>query len=106
MPANRFDIQFTREAEKDLVRLRPWTDEATQAILRLADDPYLGHTLSGNLKGLRPLEFTLKGSGAHRAVYVVFEAEQVCLIFIVGPHENIYRKAERRLASLRREGWS
>jgi hypothetical protein len=62
------------------------------------DDPFLGHTLSGNLNRLRSLEFTLKGSGAHRALYVVFEAEQVCLVFIVGPHENIYRKAERQLA--------
>ena len=106
MPVDRFDIQFTREAEKDLVRLRPWTDEATRAVLRLADDPFLGHALSGNLKGLRSLEFTLKGSGAHRAVYVVFDVERVCLVFIVGPHENIYRKAERRLASLRHQGWS
>lgn len=48
----------------------------------------------------------MKGSGAYRAIYAVFDVERVCLVFIVGPHENIYRKAERRLASLRQQGWS
>jgi mRNA-degrading endonuclease RelE of RelBE toxin-antitoxin system len=105
MPTDPFDIQFTRDAEKDLKRLRPWTDAATRAILKLRADPYLGHTLAGNLKGLRSLEFSLRGGGAYRAVYVLNEEARVCIVFIVGAHENIYAKAERRLAALRRAGW-
>ena len=99
-----FTVEPTREAEKDLKRLRPWTVQATQAILKLENDPYLGHSLTGSLKGARALEFSLKGGGAYRAVYVVLDEGHVCLVFIVGPHENIYDKAERRLAALRRAG--
>jgi mRNA-degrading endonuclease RelE of RelBE toxin-antitoxin system len=46
----------------------------------------------------------LRGGGAYRAVYVVLEEHHTCLVFIVGPHENTYDKAERRLAALRRAG--
>jgi mRNA-degrading endonuclease RelE of RelBE toxin-antitoxin system len=99
-----FAVEPTREAEKDLARLRPWTAQATQAILRLEQQPYLGHSLTGSLKGARALEFSLRGGGAYRAVYVVLEEHHTCLVFIVGPHENTYDKAERRLAALRRAG--
>lgn len=100
----RFAVEPTREAEKDLERLRPWTDQATRAILRLEEQPYLGHPLTGSLKGTRSLGFSLKGSGAYRAVYVVLEDRRICLVLIVGPHENIYDKAERRIEALRRSG--
>ncbi|MDF3041760.1 MAG: cytotoxic translational repressor of toxin-antitoxin stability system [Thermomicrobiales bacterium] len=99
-----FAVEPTREAEKDLACLRPWTAQATQAILRLEQQPYLGHSLTGSLKGARALEFSLRGGGAYRAVYVVLEEHHTCLVFIVGPHENTYDKAERRLAALRRAG--
>ncbi len=101
MASERYDVQLTRQAQKDLERLRPWTDRATQALLVLEGDPRRGHTLRDSLRGARSLEFSLPG-GAHRAVYVVLEAEGVCLVFIVGPHEGIYDKAERRWAALRR----
>lgn len=104
MPVERFEVELTADAEKDLKRLRPWTDQATRAILRLEDDPYRGHPLTGSLRGVRSLEFTLKGSGAYRAVYVVLDDDRVCLVFLVGPHENIYDKAERRVAALKRAG--
>src|SRR5688572_6449622 len=104
MPNRRFEVEFTAQAEKDLKRLRPWVAEATRAILVLESDPYRGHTLTGSLRGARSLEFSLKGGREYRAVYVVVEEELACIVFIVGPHENIYDKAERRVAVLRRSG--
>ena len=98
-PSERFTVELTAQAEKDLKRLRPWTEQATGALLQLEEDPYRGHTLSGSLRGTRSLEFSLKGGGVYRAVYLALEDERVCLVFIVGPHENIY-KAERRVAAL------
>jgi mRNA-degrading endonuclease RelE of RelBE toxin-antitoxin system len=100
----RFRVTLTRDAEKDLKRLRPWTQQATNAILALEDDPYRGHVLSGSLKGARSLEFSLRGGGTYRAVYGVNEELRRCLVFIIGPHENIYDKAERRISALRRDG--
>jgi len=104
MASSRFDVQLTREAEKDLKRLRAHTDRATRAILKLEDDPFLRHPLVGSLRGTRALEFSLPGSGVYLAVYVVSDATRVCLVLIVGPHENIYDRAERRVKALRRAG--
>ncbi|MBA3449683.1 MAG: type II toxin-antitoxin system RelE/ParE family toxin, partial [Chloroflexia bacterium] len=100
----RFEVELTRDAEKDLKRFLPWQVRATRAIARLENDPHLGHPLRGSLRGARSLEFSLKGSGVYRAVYVVFDDRRVCPIFIIGPHENIYDEAERRIAALRRSG--
>jgi mRNA-degrading endonuclease RelE of RelBE toxin-antitoxin system len=104
MPADRFEVELTRDAEKDLKRLRPWTEQATRALVKLEADPYLGHPLTGRLSGTRSLEFALRGSGVHWEVYVVVENARVCLVFIVRPHENIYDKAVRRGAALKRAG--
>lgn len=62
----------------------------------------MGHPLQGSLSGVRALGFNLKGSGAYRAVYTVIERDRVCVVFLVGPHENIYKTAERRWAALRK----
>ncbi|UOF88765.1 type II toxin-antitoxin system RelE/ParE family toxin [Fodinisporobacter ferrooxydans] len=94
-------IQFTARAEKDIARLRENRGKALKAILALETDPYIGHTLSGSLRGVRSLEFSLPG-GAYRAAYVVLENQEVCLIFIVGPHENFYDEAERRYRALQK----
>lgn len=104
MTTRRFEVELTREAEKDIKRLRPHTERVTRAILELEEDPTLGHVLTGSLKGARSLEFSLPGSGEYRAVYIVRNDAQVCLIFIVGPHENIYERAERRVKALKRRG--
>ncbi|MBA2671959.1 MAG: type II toxin-antitoxin system RelE/ParE family toxin [Gemmatimonadetes bacterium] len=101
MPSSRFDVQLTRKAEKDLGKLKHDEERAAREIRKLADDPLLGHSLKGALSGARSLEFTLRGGGAFRAVYIVHE-NTVCIVFIVGPHENIYKKAESRFAALKR----
>lgn len=96
MTTKPFAVELIRDAEKDLKRLRPWTDQAARQLLRLEEDPLAGHPLTGVLRGTRSLEFNLKGGGAYRAVYVVLDGRRVCVVLIVGPHENIYQKAERR----------
>jgi hypothetical protein len=48
----------------------------------------------------RSLEFNLRGGGAYRAVYLLLESERVCLVFLVGAHEGLYAKAERRRRAL------
>ncbi|MCC7024885.1 MAG: type II toxin-antitoxin system RelE/ParE family toxin [Thermomicrobiales bacterium] len=70
----------------------------------LAVNPLRGHALAGDLKGVRSLEFSLLDTGVSRAVYVVVDEDQACLVFIIGPHENIYDRARRRLHALKRAG--
>ena len=87
---------FAMLRRKDLKRVRPWSEQGVQHLPRLEDDPSAGHTLSGFLRGTRSLEFTLRGGGAYGAVYIVLDEVSVCVVLIVGPHENIYERAERR----------
>ena len=98
---DRYEVDLTKQAQKDLKGLRPWTAEATRAILELEENLLKGHPLKGSLRGARALEFSLKGSGVYRAVYFVDDSDRICLVFIVGPHENIYEKAERRAEAFR-----
>jgi hypothetical protein len=78
-------------------------DRALQDISALEADPFVGHTLSGDLAGVRSLEFSLPG-GAYRAVYVALTKDRICLVFMVGPHEGFYARAARRAKGLRRQG--
>lgn len=96
MTSKRYTVELGREAEKDLKRLRPWSEQATSQLRRLEDDPTVGHALTGFLRGTRSLDFTLKGGGAYRAVYIVLDDANVCVVLVVGTHENIYERAERR----------
>jgi mRNA-degrading endonuclease RelE of RelBE toxin-antitoxin system len=100
MMSDRFEVEFTSNAKKDVKDLRHDRERALREILRLQDDPQAGHTLRGSLRGARSLEFSLKGGGAYRAVYTIVDLRRVCIIFVVGPHENIYKVAERRYAAL------
>jgi len=97
---DRYGIELTRRAEKDLDSFRQDRDRVIHEIQTLRANPLAGHALKGTLRGARALEFNLKGGGAYRAVYTVIDNERVCIVFVVGPHENIYREAERRYAAL------
>ena len=61
MASNRFDVQLTREAEKDLKRLQAHTGRVTRAILKLEDDLFLGHPPHGKLEGHAPSSSRYQG---------------------------------------------
>ncbi len=94
------EVRISREARKDLKRLRSHEDQALLALTELETNAYAGHALTGTLEGLRSLKFHLPGSGAYRAIYLI-QATTVVLVILVGPRENIYREAERRYKPLR-----
>jgi mRNA-degrading endonuclease RelE of RelBE toxin-antitoxin system len=97
-----YSVEVTRRAEKDLDDLgEEGAATATRALLALESNPTRGHTLTGSLTGARSLEFSMPG-GQYRAAYVVLPAERLCLVFMVGPHENFYREAERRYQRLKK----
>jgi mRNA-degrading endonuclease RelE of RelBE toxin-antitoxin system len=96
-----YELRLTRNAEKDLLGLRGLTEHAITELLALKQDPHAGHPLQGSLRGTRALEFSIKGV-AYRAAYAILAEDQVCLVFIVGPHEGFYEKAEQRAKTLRK----
>jgi mRNA-degrading endonuclease RelE of RelBE toxin-antitoxin system len=71
---DRYGIELTRRAEKDLDSFRQDRDRVVHEIQTLRTNPHAGHALKG--------------------------AYRVCIIFVVGSHENIYKLAERRYAAL------
>lgn len=90
-------VSLTRAAEKDLKGLSPAArTRALKALGRLHDDPMAGHPLSGSLR--RSLEFSAP-EGAYRAAYII--DEQTCVVFLIGPHEDFYKLAERRARTRR-----
>lgn len=102
-PPGAYRVELTNQADKDLVGLRAHATRVSRALLALEDDPRKGHTLTGSLRGVRSLEFSLPG-GAHRAAYYVLVDDRVCLVFAVGPHENFYKLAQRRYQALIKAG--
>lgn len=94
-------IHLTTQAQKDLKDLWKISDKITEHLRALETEPLKGHTLSGSLQGARALEFTMKGSGQFRAAYLFFRAENTVLVFLVGPHENFYKMAEKRAKLLK-----
>jgi mRNA-degrading endonuclease RelE of RelBE toxin-antitoxin system len=103
MPGSPYRLQFTREAAKDIRRLRAWETRVRDALAVLTTNPYQGHILQGSLKGARSLEFSLP-SGEHRAVYFVLSDDGACLVFLVAHHEGVYDEATRRCNALRKSG--
>ena len=105
MASSGYTVEFTRLARKDLEALKSKNaaahDEAVKVLAALEDDSQAGHTLTGSLKGCRSLDFSVKGSGQYRAVYIEVDKDRVCVVFIVATHENIYREASKRVAAVR-----
>jgi len=97
-----FELHLTKNTEKDLLRLHELNEKAVRWLLALKQNPYSGHQLKGTLRGVRSFEFSINGV-AYRAAYIVLEEEKVCLVFMVGPHEGFYQKAERRAKALKKK---
>ncbi|MGB3330162.1 MAG: type II toxin-antitoxin system RelE/ParE family toxin [Thermomicrobiales bacterium] len=96
MTRTRFEVDILPRALKDLADLDQHEEAAIAEILKLEDDPYLGHPLQGSLRKVRSLVFNLPNYGECRAAYIVDKKDRTCILFIVGPHENFYDRAERR----------
>lgn len=103
MVNKKYSVHVTKSVEDDLKDFGTLKNKVIQEILQLESNPFAGHTLKGKLKGLRSLEFSLPG-GECRTIYKIKDDFQICLVIIIGYHENIYEKAQRRVESLVKNG--
>ena len=100
-------ITFTKDAEKDLRRLREPAKSHVHAMLnKVAENPLpfteggygkpLGHKRDGNLTGY--LKVKLKGDGL-RAVYRLERTEETMLVVVVSVRDDntVYKEAVRRI---------
>ena len=101
----KYEIHTTRTVEKDLDKLqKDYFEIVKDEILNLEDNPLKGEPLKGKLKDCRGIKFTLPGKGDYRVLYVPKEPSKVCLVFFIGPRENIYEEAVRKVEALRKQG--
>jgi len=82
-----FSIQIKQSAAKELKRIAgKERARIVNAIDRLAENPYLGSALKGDLKGLRRLRI-----GDHRVLYEVRDEELIVLVIRVAHRREVYR---------------
>lgn len=62
---NKYQLQLTKRAEKDLERMDRWRKVALK-LLDLEENPDKGHTLEGSFKGVRSLELLAPLSTKYR----------------------------------------
>ena len=87
MPNVPCSIQIKKSALKELQQL-PKTEQPRiiAAIDKLADQPYAGRLLKGDLSGLRRIRV-----GNHRIVYEVNEGDVLILILRIAHRQQIYK---------------
>ena len=83
-----FSIQIKGSAAKELKRLaiRERT-RVVAAIDKLAENPFLGNALKGDLRGLRRIRV-----GNHRVLYEVQEQALIVLVVRVADRREAYRR--------------
>jgi mRNA interferase RelE/StbE len=83
-----WSVQIKRSAVKELSRItRADRLRIVAAIDDLANHPYRGSALKGDLTGLRRIRI-----GPYRVIYEVRETELVVLVISAGHRKAVYRK--------------
>lgn len=83
-----FSIRIKASAAKELKRVvKPDRTRIVAAIDRLAENPFLGNVLKGDMRGLRRLRV-----GDYRVIYEVREAVLVVLVVRVAHRRDVYRR--------------
>ena len=90
-----YEIRLYSAADKAIAKLdRPVRIRIKDEILKLQEDPLLGHPLTGKHAGRRSLH--LKAGGVeYRAVYEFDPAQQILWILYFGTRENLYKELDR-----------
>ncbi len=80
----KYEIRFSRQAEKDIWKLTPKLREKLKGILRMqiAVDPYAGKALVGELKGY----YSVRLSFQDRIVYSIHDNELLVIIIRAKTH--------------------
>ena len=83
-----FSIQIKQSAAKELKRVGDKDRMRIVTVIdRLAENPYIGTALKGDLRGLRRLR-----TGDHRILYEIRDDELVVLVIRISHRREVYRK--------------
>ena len=83
----RFSIKIKESALRDLGRIsRPDRERIVSGIDALADNPYQGRALKGELSGLRRTRV-----GDYRIIYEVYKEDVIVLVLRIRHRRDVYR---------------
>jgi len=93
-----FEIRASSAVRKDLKRLGKALQEEIRHkhFPKIKEDPFQGHALHGDLRGLRSYHFT-HSRKAYRIVYEILKEEKIVLILMIAKREGLYQALRRRL---------
>ena len=80
----RYQIQFSKKAQRDIASLTPQQKDKLRQILEkvITVNPYLGKSLKGKLKGLNSYRLNRKD----RVLYEIYEEDKTVLIIRARTH--------------------
>jgi len=85
--------RYTPEAAAKIRKLHPEIKQRVRAAIdRLVSAPFQGHSLHGELVGLRSLRV-----GKYRIIYSINDEDTTLDIFLVGPRRDIYEELRKHL---------
>ncbi len=94
----KFKMRFTPEASRLLSRFHPENKKLIKkALLTIHQDPYRGHDLQEELKGLKSFR-----SNRYRIIYDINEKERFIQIYYVDHRRDIYEQFQRLLNELQK----
>lgn len=91
------EIIVPKSVIKEIKKLgKPISQKVKHALCAIAENPYLGLPLSGELSAIRKWAFQDRGI-QYRIAYEIFEDRVEVKIILVGTRENFYKELKRRL---------
>jgi len=92
-----YEVLIPKSVIKEIKRLgKPVAQKVKKAIGDIAENPYLGEPLKGDLADIR--KWVIKDRGIqYRIAYEIYEDRVEVKIIRVGTRENFYEELKRRL---------
>ena len=92
-----YEIRFSSVAEKYFKKLKEkkLKNAYQNAILKISQDPYVGHKKQGDLNGIYGYDVSYMGIN-YEIAYTIYEENcQLIVVLLAGTRENFYEELKR-----------
>ena len=92
-----YEVIVPKSVIKEIKKLeKPVVQKVRKAIEEIAENPYLGEPLKGDLSDIRKWIIKVQGI-QYRIAYEIYEDRVEVKIILIGTRENFYNELKRRL---------
>lgn len=94
----QFRLEAHKTVKKDLKKITPRAvQEIVNKILpKIADNPFIGNSLTGPLKSYSKFVFYFEGV-SYRIIYQIYSEQKIIFIIAIGSRGKFYEKLIRRI---------